>query len=142
MKTSEKTQTTYTCVFIKYITLCMGSEANTHVKVSTLSISFLRLISTTWLYNIFLETTLYNKVIQAPYPCKQIKVRSNPIACKTKKHGGSQHPRPVVATKSGHPTYDRRNDLKRSISPPLTFRLLPGNEASYKIICLHSWCIY
>ena len=37
-----------------------------------------------------------------------MKVRSQPVANITKKHGGMQHPRPVVPTKSGHSKSDRR----------------------------------
>ena len=39
---------------------------------------------------------------------QQIKVRSQPVATLTKKHGGMQNPRQVVPTKSGHPKSDRR----------------------------------
>ena len=65
--------------------------------------------------------------LQSPYSYQQIEVRSQPVASITKKHGGMQHPRPVVQTipshvqglemitfiiytptKSGHPKSDRR----------------------------------
>ena len=43
-----------------------------------------------------------------PLSIPEIKVRSKHVASPTKKHGGMQHPRPVVPTKSGHPKSDRR----------------------------------
>ena len=46
--------------------------------------------------------------LQGPYPYQQMKIRSQPVANITKKHGGMQHPRPVVPTKSGHSKSDRR----------------------------------
>ena len=76
----------------------------------------------------------HQPTLQGPYPCQQIKVCSKPGASISKKHGGMQHPRLIVPTKSEHPKYDRRYDPKRSISPPLTCRLLQGNEVSYKLI--------
>ena len=68
--------------------------------------------------------------LQGPYPYQQIKVRPQPVANITKKHGG-MHPRPVVPTKSGHSNLTGGKIPKREISPPLTFRLLQGNRASY-----------
>ena len=46
--------------------------------------------------------------LQGSYPYQQIKVRSKTDASITKKHCGMQHPKPVVPTKSGHPTDDWR----------------------------------
>ena len=63
-----------------------------------------------------------------------IKVLSKPDANATKKHGGMQHLRPVVPTKSDTLNMTGGKNPKRSISPPLTFRLLQGNKASYTII--------
>ena len=37
--------------------------------------------------------------LQGPYPYQQMKVRSQPVANITKKHGGMQHPKPVVPEK-------------------------------------------
>ena len=71
--------------------------------------------------------------LQGPYPYQQIKVRARPVASITKKHGGMQHPVPVVPTKSRHSKSDGKN-LKCEISPPLIFRRLQSNKASYKII--------
>ena len=56
------------------------------------------------------ENTNHSRVPQlskAPIH-QEMKVRSQPVANTTKKHGGMQHPRPVVPTKSGHSKSDRR----------------------------------
>ena len=46
--------------------------------------------------------------VSVNHPYQQMKVRSQPVANITKKHGGMQHPGPVVPTKSGHSKSDRR----------------------------------
>ena len=72
--------------------------------------------------------------LQVPYPYQQMKVRSQPVANITKKHGGMQHPRPVVPRNQDTLNLTGGKNPKCEISPPLTFRLLQGNKASYKII--------
>ena len=58
------------------------------------------------------ENTNYSRGTQLSYQYQQIEVRSQPVASITKKHGGMQHPRPVVPTKTGHTKSDRRKKSK------------------------------
>ena len=67
--------------------------------------------------------------LQGPYPYQQIKVRSQPVANITKKHGGMQHPRPVVPTKSGHSKSDRRYKSKMRNSTTSHFSTITRQQS-------------